>query len=51
MLERFVDFYCFALDTIVEIFCLCRLYSIKIQNTRHSLPIILMDLLMVTFLP
>lgn len=51
MLERFVDFYCFALDTIVEIFCLCRLYSIKIQNTRHSLPIILMYLLMGTFLP
>lgn len=34
-MERFIDLYSFTAETLLEVFCLCTLYSVKIKATYH----------------
>lgn len=36
-----IEYCCFILDTLFEVLCLCRIFSMRIWSTNHPLPVIL----------
>ncbi len=44
-----IEYCCFILDTLFEVLCLCRIFSMKIWSTNHPLPVILTYMGLSTF--